>query len=158
MVLAVAVALAVPALAWSAPMTGKYSGSFTFSVDPSLSGKPTTADVKSEGNKTTATVVTEGSKEVWTWDDKTLNQKEYDKGGKVVQEYTATLQGDKFTINCKDKAKNDCDAGIDSRNYWQVKTTPETITYLVYGVPRDKKGDASAKVEKRHEATLKLGK
>lgn len=152
------IALVVPALAWSAPMSGKYSGSFVFSVDPSLNGKPSTAEVKSEGNKSIATVTTADSKEVWTWDGKTLNQKEYDNAGKVTQEYTATLQGDKYVINCKDRAKNECDAGIDSRNYWQIKETPESISYMVFGVSRDKKGDTSAKAEKRHQAELKLVK
>jgi len=167
---AVVVALALPVLAWSAtPYTssfkdGKFEGTIT-SVIPDLNNKKVTAEVKHEGDKVVMTVSYEGGKEIWAWDDKSLMQKEVDlKTGKVTQEYGATAaktpatNEQTFNVNCKDKAKNDCDVGIDSRNYWTLKTSPTEITYLVYGVSKDKKADATAKAEKRHEFTFKFTK
>lgn len=166
--LVVAVLLALPALAWSAsPYTssfkdGKYEGTIT-SVLPDLNGKKATAEVKHVGDNVEMTVTYEGGKEVWTLNDKTLVQKEVDpKTGKVGMTYgataakSATPAEQTFNVNCKDKTN--CDAGIDARNYWTLKAAPNTFTYLVYGVSKDKKADATAKAEKRHEFSFKLAK
>ena len=83
MVIAVVVALAVPCLAWSASnyvtsfKPGAYDGTIS-SVVPAINGKKVTMTLKYEGNNVVATVDFEGSKEVWTWNDKTLTQKEVD--------------------------------------------------------------------------------
>lgn len=159
LVAAAVVALVLPALAWSATAPGKYQGTIT-SVLPDLNGKKCTAEVKNEGTNTVATVVYDnGDKEVWTWNDKMLDQKEYDKTGKMTQQYgaTATTPGT-YNINCKDKVKNDCDAGVDARNYWTIRANPDAFTYQVFGVPKEKKGDPTAKVERRHEFAFKLAK
>jgi hypothetical protein len=166
----VVAALAVPVLGWSAtPYTssfkdGKYEGTIT-SVVPDLNGKKATAEVKHIGDNVEVTVAYEGGKEVWTLNDKTLMQAEVDaKTNKPGDKYGATAakpaatNEQTFNINCKDKAKNECDAGVDPRNYWTLKTGANEFKYLVYGVPRDKKGDPTVKVEKRHDFTFKLAK
>ena len=159
MVLMAVAVLALPALALGATATaGKYTGKIT-SLSPDLNNKTVTADVKNDGSNTTAKVTyTDGTSEEWNWNDKTLTQKEFDKAGKVTQTYTATLTDGKYFVNCKDKAKNECDAGIDARNYWTLNTTPNGITYEVYGVSKDKKNDATAKAEKRHTFAFQLSK
>jgi hypothetical protein len=157
LVAAVVVALALPALGWAGmPKAGKHEGKVTFSVDPKLNGQSLTADVKTEGSNTIATVSYAGGKEIWTWNDKMLDQKEVDNTGKVLQEYKATFANGKYEVNCKDKAKNECDAGIDARNYWVINTAPDGAwTYEVFGIAKDKKSDATVKAEKRHTFSFK---
>lgn len=159
LVVAVAVALALPAMAWGAGLKmGKYEGKIT-SVLPELNGKAVTADVKVTGTDSIAKVsYSDGTWEEWSWNDKVLNQKEFDKTGKVTQTYGATNAAGKYQVNCKDKVKNVCDADIDSRNYWTINTTPDGFTYEVYGVSKDKKSDTTAKVEKRHAFAFKVVK
>lgn len=161
----VAIALAVPALAWSASpyvssfKDGKYSGTISSKLVPDMNGKKVSLEVKHEGENAVLNVTyDDGTREVWTLNDKTLIQKELDKTNKVANTYGATAPKpatdteQSFNINCKDKAKNDCDAGVDARNYWTLKATPTNeIIYSYTGVPKDKKSDATAKVEKRFE-------
>lgn len=156
MVVAVMALLVLPAAAWSANVApGKYTTSIT-SVLPELNGKTFPAEAKLQGTDNFVKVsMPDGTWEEWTWNNKTLIQKEYDKAGKVVQQYTATNVGGKYMINCKDKAKNDCDAGIDSRNYWTINVSPNTITYVVYGVSKEMKGNPTAKTELRHTFAFK---
>jgi hypothetical protein len=157
LVLAVAL-VALPALASAATVNctpGQYSGKL-WSVDSGLNGKTGTLTVTKEGEKCVMKFKAEGASEIWEVSGNTLFQKEFDDSGKVLQEYKASLQGNNFVINCKDRAKNDCDAGIDYRNYWQLKTTPNEVIYTVYGVGSDKKADATAKAVKRHEFSFKM--
>ena len=161
MVVAVLVALALPVAAHAGidATAGKYTGTAVVSADPSLNGKPLTAEVKKEGTNNVATITyPDGAKEVWKWNAKTLDQAELDKAGKEGQKYGATFTGNGYYVNCKDKAKNICDSDIDSRNYWIIDTTPDSFKYVVFGVSKDKKADATAKAEKRHEFAFKLAK
>lgn len=158
LVVAVAVALSLPALAWSsAPTAGKYEGKITSEVKE-LNGQPVTMEVKTEGGKVVANVAFTDGKEVWTWDDKTLTQKELGPDGKVAREYGATFTNGAYYVNCKDKAKNVCDADIDSRVNWKLVTTPDQINYILTGVAKAEKGDPNAKVRERINIALKLKK
>lgn len=170
LVVAVAVALALPAITASAStytasfVPGKYTGTIT-SVIPDLNGKPATLEIKQLGNKVVATAEFAGSKEVWTWDDATLDQQEVNpKDNSTVATYKAnaagTPQGTKqtFNINCKDKVNNVCDAGADSRNYWVLEGTPTTFKYTVFGVDPAKKTDKALTASKRHEFTFNKAK
>lgn len=163
LVVVVALALSLPMLAWSASSyvtafpTGKFKGEFK-SVVPEQNG-PATMEVKSEGGKVVATVESKGGKEVWSWDEKVLTQQEVDaKTNKVAQQYTATAPaapaGTKQTYKINCASANQCDAGIDSRNYWVIETTPNTIRYTVFGVSGDKKADPKATPVQRHDVTF----
>ncbi len=156
--LVIAAALVVvPAFGWAATTcnTGSYTGKI-WSIDKALNGTTGNLEVKKDGEKCVMNFKAPEANEVWEISGKTLAQKEMDlKTSKVVQQYNANLEGtDKWAINCKDKAKNDCDAGVDSRNYWEIKTTPNEVVYSVYGVGSENKGKADAKVVKRHEFTF----
>jgi hypothetical protein len=118
-------------------------------------------EVKHAGDNVVATVTYQDGKEVWTWNDKTLNQQEIDvKTGKVVQQYGASASTDTTTnkqvynINCTDKITNTCDAGIDARNNWTIEASTGKLKYTVLGVSKENKGNPAAKVEKRHEFTF----
>ncbi|MFH1874608.1 MAG: hypothetical protein ABH859_05415 [Pseudomonadota bacterium] len=146
----------VPSLAQAATTchSGTYKGKL-WSVSPDINKKEATLVVQQKGTDCVANFQAEGATEEWTITaNNTLVQKEYDTNGNVVATYKATLNGDKYFINCADKTKNVCDAGIDARNYWVLKTTPTTFTYTVYGVDSAKKEDATATVNKRHEFTF----
>lgn len=135
---------------------GTYRGKL-WSVVPGLNGKSATLKVNQEENKCVMHFKTEGSNEIWEISGNVLSQKEYNYTGKTItQQYDATLNRDKYVINCKNRTKNDCDGGIDHRNYWQLQTGPKEIIYSVYGVGTDKKNDSSAIAKKRHEFTFKL--
>lgn len=152
----VAVMALLPAIASAAAICnpGAFKGSL-WSVAKDLNGKSGTLTVTKESDKCVMKFKTEGSNEEWVLSGSTLIQKEYDNSGKVAQQYSATLKGDKFVINCKDQAKNDCDGGVDSRNYWQLLNTPEGgYKYVVYGVGTENKGNPTATVAKRHEFTF----
>ncbi len=161
-IVAAVLAISLPALAGASSYTksfetGEYKGTVT-SVIPQLNGKTADLKVTQVGDKVIGTVTFEGGKEVWTWDDKTLNQKEIDvKTDKVMMTYEANAEGtpktntQAFNVKCKDKDNNVCDAGADYRNYWKLSGTGEKITYTVYGVDPKKKDDKSLKAKKRHE-------
>jgi len=134
---------------------GNYKGKL-WSVVSDLNGKTGTLGVRKEGERCILNFKTEGSNEIWELSGNTLIQKEFDNNGNITQQYGATLQGDKYLINCKDRAKNDCDGGVNSRNYWQIRTTPNEIVYTVYGVGSGKKYDAKAVAAKRHEFSFKM--
>lgn len=155
------VAVSLPVLAWSASpyvtsfTDGKYQGKIN-SVDPSINGKVATMEVKHEGDTVVGTVTYEGGKEIWKWNDKTLTQQEVDlKTNQPSQAYGATASAapatnkQLFNVNCKNKAANDCDAGIDANNTWTLTSASNTINYTVNG--KLKKGDAAAPVQKKHE-------
>lgn len=162
MLILAVVLVALPVLAGAATVNctpGQYSGKL-WSVDSGLNGKTgtltVTRTVTREVEKCVMKFKAEGANEVWEVSGNTFVQKEFDNSGKVTQEYRANLEGSNWVINCKDRAKNDCDAGIDYRNYWQLKTTPSEVIYTVYGVGSDKKTDTTAKAAKRHEFSFKM--
>lgn len=137
---------------------GKYEGSYQ-SILPELNGQKCTADVKQVAENIEATVTcASGKKEVWTWNDKTLMQQEYDaKAGKVTEQYGATgtkaaTTEQTFAIN-GDKVKNSCDAGIDCRQNWTIRTTTDGFEYVTFG-PQEKKNPASPVVQ-RHLISFK---
>lgn len=149
-ILAVAVTLALPAAVMAAnPAPGKYNCQIT-SVLPELNNQTCTAEVKQVGTKAEAKVTYKnGDAKSWAWDDKTLEQKEFDKAGKETQKYGATFANGRYNIN-GDKATNNCDAKVDCRNYWTIDTTPNAFTYQVYGVNKDKQSDSKAPAALRH--------
>ncbi len=154
LILAVAVVVfPVVASAATTCTPGTYNGKL-WSVAKDLNGKTGTLTVAKEGDKCVMNFKTEGSKETWELAGNNLIQKEYDAAGKVTSQYTATLNGDKYVINCKDKAKNVCDGDVDSRNYWQLNTTTDKVVYTVYGVGTENKTNPTAAVAKRHEFTF----
>ncbi len=156
-VLAVAVAVfAMSANAFAAVTAGTYTGTIT-SVLPELNNQAVTMDLKLIGNKSVATVKYQGGEEVWSWDDKVLDQQEIVNGQPTLQ-YKAKVidQPNVYHINCVDKTANKCDADVDSRNFWTLNTTPTSVTYIVNGVDPKKKSDPTAKAEKRHEFKFNL--
>lgn len=141
---------------------GNYEGKIT-SVSPEINNKPVNMELKQVGDNVVATVTYEGGKEVWTWNDKVLNQQEVDlKANKTLLTYGATAAGaaagtkQSYNINCKDKTANKCDADVDARNYWVLESAPNTIKYIVYGVDPKKKDDKTLKADKRHEFVFTL--
>jgi hypothetical protein len=158
---AVVVALAVPVLAWSATniAPGKYSGKIN-SVVPQLNGKSVNAEVKTQAENMVITVTYDDkTKEDWIVNPKTgtLTQKEYDAAGKMTQEYVATAKkpGEvDFYVNCKDAAKNVCDAGVKANSYWTIKNNPDNSWSYIFTGTRD----ANAPIAKRHEFIFKASK
>ncbi len=164
-------ALTLPVLAWGASQfttsikDGTYNLKITKSVLKELNGSTGTATVKHEGNNVVMTVDykvgNEPTREVWTFDDKTLTQRDIDlKTNKVAQEYKATATKtptgaeQSFNVNCTTDPKTNskkCDADSDPRFYWTLKAEPTAVKYLVFGVDKAKKGDPMAKAEMRHE-------
>ncbi len=132
---------------------GKYEGSFK-SVVPAMNGSKCTADVKNAADNVEAAVTcADGTKEVWSWNDKTLLQKEFDaKAGNYAAPYSATAtkaaptNEQVFAVN-GDKAKNACEAGVDCRTTWTVRATATGFDYVVFG-PQDKANAASPIVER----------
>jgi len=154
--------LLVPVLAEAGVNTltpGHYEGTIVDSINPSMKGLKLNADVKTEGSNVVATVTYEGGKEVWTWTDTTLTQEEIDLAtNKPVRQYgavaatTPTGSQQRYAIRCTDKAKNVCDAGIDSRNAWEIETGANSLKYTVYGVASAvEKANPAATAIKRHE-------
>lgn len=133
---------------------GTYKGSFQ-SVAPELNGTACTADVKNAASNVEATITcANGTKEIWSWNDKTLTQKEFDAAkGDYAAPYAATgtkaavTNEQVFAVN-KDAAKGTCDAGVDCRTTWTVRATPTGFDYVVYG-PQNK-ADAASPVVQRH--------
>lgn len=136
---------------------GKYEGSYQ-SILPEMNGQKCAAEVKQVAENVEATVTCADSKEVWTWNDKTLMQQAYDvKAGTVKGQYSATgtkaaTTEQNFAIN-GDKVKNACDAGVDCRTNWTIRTTVDGFEYVVFG-PKDKKDPASPVVQ-RHILQLR---
>lgn len=130
---------------------GKYEASYQ-SIVPELNGQKCAAEVKQVAENVEATVTCANSKEVWTWNDKTLMQQEIDvKAGTVKGKYSATgtkaaTTEQNFAIN-GDKAKNACDAGVDCRTNWTIRTTADGFEYVTFG-PKDKKDPASPVVQR----------
>lgn len=162
LLVAVVLALSVPVVAFGGtPYTdsfkeGKYRGTIT-SVVPDLNGKKAEMVVTREKDKVTATVTYEGGKEIWSWDDKVLLQKEIDPAtGKEGMTYgatatkPATTNSQAFNVNCKNKTKNECDAGADARFYWELKSSPSKIDYIVYGVAKEEFTKPEVQAKKRH--------
>lgn len=169
MIAVAVVALSLPVLANASDYTasfkdGVYNGTIK-SVSPEINNLAAKMTVKHEGNNVVGTVEYKDGKEIWTWNDMTINQKEMDlKTGAVAMEYGATAEKpvagleQKYLINCKDRAKNICDGDVDGRSNWVLKSAPNSITYLMFGVAKEKKGDAKEPVAQRHEFKFSLAK
>lgn len=167
--IAVAVAVVLPVLAHAASLdlgtikSGTYEGTFT-SVVPAYNGQKATAVVTNKGNEIELTVssapgTTDPWKEVWTLSCNTLVQKELDpKTGAPGKSYGASAAqpcNGTYNVN-KNAANGACDAGIDCRNYWTVQSTNNGFIYSGYGVPKEKKADATAKAEQRFSVPFKI--
>lgn len=159
----VAVAVSLPMVVMGASnftssfKDGKYNLAIS-SVLPDLNNKKGTAEVKHEGNQVVATVNYDGGQEVWKWDDKTLTQEEIDlKTNKTVDKYGATAEREPtatsqtYNINCKNKATNDCEAGVDARNKWTLEAVNAGFKYSYTGVAKADKGKMDVPVAKRFE-------
>lgn len=94
----------------------------------------------------------------WKWNDKILEQIDYVRASiKEMRSYTATAPNavkdntQTYYIDCKDKQTNDCSGLVDSRAYWSIKVTPNSIDFAEYGVSAKDKGNVAAKTEKLNE-------
>lgn len=157
LVLAVALVL-VPAIGWTAfnCTPGKYSGKLV-SVAKELDGTVGNAEITKEGDKCVVKFTAPAANEKWIISGNKLIQSEYDTAGKkVAEEYTATLKGNVYVIDCANATKNICSGNVDRRNTWQLENTPDGgLKYVVNGVGSDKKNDAAAVAQKRHEFVFK---
>lgn len=162
LLVAVVLALSVPVVAFGGtPYTdsfkeGKYRGTIT-SVVPDLNGKKVEMVVVKKDGKIEAKVTGDGVYEIWTWTDKELFHKEIDPAtGKEGMTYgatatkPATTNSQAFNVNCKNKTKNECDAGADARFYWELKSSPSKIDYIVYGVAKEEFTKPEVQAKKRH--------
>lgn len=157
LVLAVVLVL-VPAIGWTAfnCIPGKYSGKLS-SVAKELDGTTGNAEVTKEGDKCVVKFTAPAANEKWVISGNKLVQSEYDNAGKKVgDDYTATLKGNVYAIDCTDAARNICSGSVDKRNTWQLENTPDGgLKYVVNGVGSDKKNDTLAVAQKRHEFIFK---
>lgn len=144
--LAVLVALTLPVLAWSASpyVSSIKPGTYELTINSltkEINGLKGTGVVKNLGDRVEMTVTYgKDSKEVWTFDDKLLNQREWDpKANKFASEYNATASNpaksndQTFKIKCLDPAKNIGEGGANCSFSWEIKTSPTEIKYIVYG-------------------------
>lgn len=175
MVAVVAVALALPALAWSASpyvssiKSGTYTGTMTIKKDNSQ--MPVTMEVKNTGENVEAVVKTtdpkskEVSVENWTLNDKTFIQKELDpKTNAVANQYGATgtnaapTKEQVYKINCADAKANKCDGDVDHRYSWKVQPTATGLNIVGVGVGKEQKADLNAQPAERFNITVSLKK
>lgn len=133
---------------------GHYKGKI-WSVSNDLNGKTGTLTVSKQNEKCVMHFKTEGARETWEFSGHNLVQKEFDRFGKLKDQYGATLQEGKYIIDCQNREKNKCDAGIDHRQYWLITITPDEVIYSVFGVGLEKKADKAAQASKRHEFSFK---
>lgn len=146
-----AMALALSASAWSAPIpSGTYTGTST-ALSPSADGKAFTVEVSQEDGHTVARVISlkpgENYYEEWVWDDTTLTVKQHTfvpgyqrpdhQIHQEVSQYRATINGGNYHIECTDRASNNCDMGLDSRCFWTIAATADGFTCEAWG-PADR--------------------
>lgn len=151
-------ALFIPASSFAFEcVPGDYKGKM-WSVSKSLHGHTATLQVTKGADGVCAMRFRSpvaGVEEIWELKDNKLSQVEIDKEGKETMRYGATLEvrgGEEgYYINCPNDA---CDAGVDSRYFWRIKSTGNRIVYSVWGVPPDKQSNLKAKSRKRHEYTF----
>lgn len=178
--LVVVAVFALPAIAWSAsPITslkdGKYEG--TLKVNPeavksekdvkkvevlkAIDNQKVVANVKHEGENAVANVTyyTKDGKidtqEDWIWNQKTITQKDKEQSYSATATAPITSNVGTYAVNCKDKANNVCDAGVDARGSWTLNTTNDSLTYKYTNVTGDQKADKAAKAIDRITITLK---
>ena len=151
-----AMALALSASAWSAPIpSGKYVGTST-ALSPSADGKAFTVEVRQDGDYHLAKVISlqpgENYYEEWVWDDTTLTVKQHTfvpgnqradyQIHQEVSQFAATINGGNYHLNCADRGLNDCDMGLDSRCFWTIAVTADGFTCEAWGpVDRNQAGN-----------------
>jgi hypothetical protein len=147
---------------------GTYEGT-TRSVSPEINDTKATLALTHQGDNVVAKVnLGNGVTEEWTWNEKTLTQKEYDTTGKVTRTYTANATGEAkdnaqtYAINCtsakKNKARNTCDGGVDARHTWTIGWNNNRVNYTVHGASQDDIKNLTAPAITRHELVFtKLG-
>lgn len=141
---------------------GPLLGSYTVSIDsilPELNGTSWTASLVMDGSWYHMDLVPKISRghdfEEWSWNEKTLITKEHHFGKTGCHEviYSATNEGGKYRINCRNRELDDCDADIDGRTYFTFTPTTEGFRFEVWGVatPENRGLDATL----RHTYTFK---
>ncbi len=135
---------------------GSYAGK-TWSVTQPLNGLSATLNVAERDGWCTMRFdcPAAGAREVWELKENKLRQVELDASGKQLQKYGATLEVRKgvegYYIDCPGGA---CDAGVDSRYFWRIRSSGDRIVYTVFGVAPEKQSDPKARAAKRHEYTF----
>lgn len=162
----VLVALVVPVMAFGAnPYSNvkpELKGMMTSSVVAEANNKKMSATTKLEGDTAVVTVSFEdGTREVWKIANDTIMHNELDKDGKVVATYGGKAQDltkaneRTFFVNCKDKAKPDCDQGLDPRGHWKVISKSNGgLIYTYNNVAKNEVGNQSAVVKERLKIEL----
>lgn len=149
-------ALGLSMSAENAPgLAGRYVGTGTASR-PAVDRKSWAAEVSQEGPRTYARIISlrpgENYFEEWIWDDTTLlvrqhtfipgNQRPDFQIHQEVSQFTATLNGGRYHIDCRDREANDCAMGLDARCYWTINPTTEGFTCEAWGpLDRSQAGD-----------------
>ncbi len=123
--------LAISVSAWSGEVKpGHYTGKL-ISLRQEVNGSEWSAVVNVENGYKVAKVkkLDFNYYEIWRWNDQTLIQEEFDDSTTPTSTYGATNDGGKYRVNCKDRAKGDCDAGVDPSKYWIISATADGFTY-----------------------------
>jgi len=135
---------------------GRYEGR-TWSVTKPLSGHAATLTVTERDGLCVMRFdcPSAGARELWELKENKLRQVELDASGKEVQKYGATLEVrdgvEGYYIDCKGGT---CDAGVDSRYFWRIRSSGNKIIYSVWGVAPDRQSDLKVRATKRHEYTF----
>jgi hypothetical protein len=135
---------------------GSYSGK-TWSVTKPLNAHRATLSVSKRGDWCVMRFDCPAcdAREIWELRDNKLKQVEIDVAGKEMQGYGATLEVrggvEGYYIDCPGGS---CDAGVDKRYFWRVKSKGNRIVYTVFGVAPDKQSNPKAKARKRHQYTF----
>jgi hypothetical protein len=135
---------------------GNYSGK-TWSVSKPLNAHRATLIISKRGDWCVMRFdcPAAGAREIWEMKENKLKQVELDASGKETMGYGATLEVrggvEGYYIDCPGGS---CDAGVDSRYFWRIKSKGNRIVYTVFGVAPDKQSNPKAKARKRHEYTF----
>jgi hypothetical protein len=143
---------------------GSYQGSIT-SVNPHLNDTSATLNLARDGENYVAKVrFADGTSEEWRWNDMSLTQKEFDRNARTTRQYTASAieknagKERVYRVHCRNEAKNQCDAGIDARQYWVLIPAKDRLQYEAFGVNSEHRSDKQAKAVKRHSLAFRLQK
>jgi len=150
------VALAFPALAWGAPVpAGEYAGA-RVSLLPAQEERLCTALVTEENGENLARLFfrhsAENRYEEWRWNDQDLvvtvhvfepgSQRPDGRMHKEVFQCRATLEGDRYLLQCADPASEDSALGFDARTYWILTPKAGGFAWATWGRPRTEPGEA----------------
>ena len=161
LVLVAVMVLALPAMAWSAPCfvnSGNYKATINSPAVPDMNGKTATATVKTEGDNCVAEVTFyDGAKEKWVFNDKSLTQTELADGRsyKALAKTPLNNNTQSYNVFCANPNSPTCDAGIDSRGVWTLKSTNDGFSYSYTGVAMKDAGKKEIQPSKRFEFTFK---